>query len=222
MSTTSTMRPGLGPLEPVLESGVIAVVRHSTALPLRGVARALAAGGVGAVEVTLTTPGAIDTIGELVADEGLGRCLVGAGTVLDTAAARSVIDAGARFVVSPTLEPAVIRACRDRDVPCIPGAFTPTELLAAWRSGAELVKLFPASAVGPGYVRDVLAPLPFLRLIPSGGVSLENVGDWIRAGAAAVSLGGGLVTPALLAPDRAAELTARARALVTRVAEARA
>ncbi|HKW39958.1 MAG TPA: bifunctional 4-hydroxy-2-oxoglutarate aldolase/2-dehydro-3-deoxy-phosphogluconate aldolase [Gemmatimonadales bacterium] len=217
MSTTTAARPGLGP---VLESGVIAVVRLSASHPLRGVARALAAGGVRAVEVTLTTPGAIDTIADLAADQALG-CLVGAGTVLDVSAARSVMDAGARFVVSPTLDLAVMRACRDRDVPCIPGAFTPTELVEAWRGGAELVKLFPASAVGPGYVRDVLAPLPFLRLAPSGGVSLENAGDWIRAGAAAVSVGSALVTAALLQPDRTAELTARAWALVTRVAEAR-
>ncbi|HEX4629283.1 MAG TPA: bifunctional 4-hydroxy-2-oxoglutarate aldolase/2-dehydro-3-deoxy-phosphogluconate aldolase [Gemmatimonadales bacterium] len=220
-TTTTAPRPGLGP---VLESGVIAVVRLSATHELRGVARALAAGGVGAVEVTLTTPGAIATIADLAADDGLGGgCLVGAGTVLDVSAARSVIDAGARFVVSPTLDPAVIRACRDRDVPCIPGAFTPTELLEAWRAGAELVKLFPASAVGPDYVRDVLAPLPFLQIVPSGGVSLENAGDWIRAGARAVSVGSALVSAALLGPPpRAAELTARARALVTRVAEARA
>src|SRR5207237_128558 len=140
-------------------------------------ARALAAGGVGAVEVTLTTPGAIDTIADLAADAGLAGCVIGAGTVLDESAARYVIDAGARFVVSPTLNPAVIRACRDRGVPCMPGALTPTELLEGWRVGAAVMKLFPASAVGPGYLRDVLAPLPFLRLVPSGGVSLENAGE---------------------------------------------
>src|SRR5438034_8311764 len=94
---------------------------------------------------------------------------------------------------------------------CMPGAFTPTELLAAWRAGAPVVKLFPASAVGPGYIRDVLAPLPFLRLVPSGGVSLENVGDWIRAGAAAVSVGSALASAARLAEGSSAELTARAR-----------
>src|SRR2546427_10304842 len=142
-------------------------------------------------------------------------------TVLDESAARSVIDAGARFVVSPALDPAVIRACRDRAVPCMPGAFTPTELLEAWRAGAPVVKLFPASAVGSAYIRDVLAPLPFLRLVPSGGGSLENAGDWIRAGAAAVSVGSALASAALLAEGSAAELTARARSFVERVAEAR-
>jgi 2-dehydro-3-deoxyphosphogluconate aldolase/(4S)-4-hydroxy-2-oxoglutarate aldolase len=176
---------------------------------------------VGAVEVTLTTPGAIETIADLASDPGLAGCVIGAGTVLDESAARYVIDAGARFVVSPTLNPAVIRTCRDRGIPCMPGALTPTELLEGWRAGAPVMKLFPASAVGPGYIRDVLAPLPFLRLVPSGGVSLENAGDWIRAGAAAVSVGSALVSAALLADGAAAELTARARSLVECVAKAR-
>ena len=218
MTLTATTFPGLDPL---LQSGVIAVVRLTAAVRLGPAARALAAGGVGAVEVTLTTPGAIDAIADLASDQSLAGCVIGAGTVLDESAARYVIDAGARFVVSPALDLSVIRACRDRAVPCMPGAFTPTELLGAWRAGAPVVKLFPASAVGPGYIRDVLAPLPFLRLVPSGGVSLENAGDWIRAGAAAVSVGSALVSAALLAEGSAAELTARARSFVERVAEAR-
>jgi len=218
MTLTATTFPGLDPL---LQSGVIAVVRLSEAVRLGPAARALAAGGVGAVEVTLTTPGAIDAIADLAADKELAGCVIGAGTVLDESAARYVIDAGARFVVSPALNPAVIRACRDREVPCMPGAFTPTELLEAWRAGAPVVKLFPASAVGPGYIRDVLAPLPFLRLVPSGGVSLENAGEWIRAGAAAVSVGSALASAALLTDESTAELTARARSFVERVAQAR-
>jgi 2-dehydro-3-deoxyphosphogluconate aldolase/(4S)-4-hydroxy-2-oxoglutarate aldolase len=218
MTLTATTFPGLDPL---LQSGVIAVVRLSEAVRLGPAARALAAGGVGAVEVTLTTPGAIDAIADLAADKELAGCVIGAGTVLDESAARYVIDAGARFVVSPALNPAVIRACRDREVPCMPGAFTPTELLEAWRAGAPVVKLFPASAVGPGYIRDVLAPLPFLRLVPSGGVSLENAGEWIRAGAAAVSVGSALASSALLTDESTAELTARARSFVERVAQAR-
>lgn len=200
-------------LDQLLASGVIAVLRARETKGLTQVARALHDGGVQALEITLTTPGAVAGIAEL-AQAGDGM-LVGAGTVLDAAGARSVMDAGARFVVSPTLEPDVIRVCRDRNVPCIPGTFTPTEMLTAWRAGAALVKLFPAAAVGPGFVRDVLAPLPFLRIVPSGGVTLDSVGDWIRAGAAAVSLGSALLS----AP--AAELTARARALVTAVRAAR-
>jgi len=216
-----TLTALLAGLDPLLQSGVIAVVRVAEAVGLRPAARALAAGGVGAVEITLTTPGAIATIADLASDTGLAGCAIGAGTVLDESSARRVIDAGARFVVSPTLDPAVIAACHDRGVPCMPGAFTPTELLEAWRAGAPVIKLFPASAVGPGYIRDVLAPLPFLRLVPSGGVSLENAGEWIRAGAAAVSVGSALVSAGLLADDSTAGLTARARSFVERVAQAR-
>lgn len=211
-------------LEPLLTSGVIAVVRAREPVRLRGAASALVEGGVRAVEITLTTPGAVEAIRELAqlghadADEG---CFVGAGTVLDDRAAREVIAAGARFVVSPTLDPAVLQRCRDADVVYMPGAFTPTEMLTAWRAGAPLVKVFPASAVGPGFFRDVLAPLPFLRLVPSGGVSLANAADWIRAGAVAISVGGALVDAALLESDAAAELTARARSYVDCVAAAR-
>ena len=222
MTTTTTTLGGEKGGLPLLESGVIAVVRAPEAARLRAVARALVAGGVGAVEITLTTPGAIAAIAELARDAELAGCLVGAGTVLDETAARAVIDAGARFVVSPTLDHAVLRACRERDVPCMPGAFTPTEILEAWRAGASLVKLFPAASLGPAFIRDVLAPLPFLRLVPSGGVTLENAGDWIRAGAAAVSVGGALLREALLGHESAAALTARARLLVTQVRAARA
>jgi 2-dehydro-3-deoxyphosphogluconate aldolase/(4S)-4-hydroxy-2-oxoglutarate aldolase len=216
-------------IDRLLTSGVIAVIRLqeslgdiSTIMDMSGAAaRALAAGGVDVVEVTLTTPGALDAIARLSSD---AKCLVGAGTVLDEGSARDVVAAGARFVVSPTLERGVIRTCRDLDVPCIPGALTPTELLDAWRAGesASLVKLFPASAVGPRYLREVLAPLPFLRVVPSGGVSLENAGEWIRAGAAAVSVGSALVSPELIRDAAWTELTRRARALVDAVAAARA
>ena len=208
----------------LVASGVIAVVRlgETSQDRLRHAAAALAAGGVGAVEITLTTPGALAAITELAPDGALKGCVVGAGTVVDEQAAREVIARGARFVVSPTFDRAVVRYCRDHDVPCLPGALTPTELLEAWRAGARLVKLFPAGAVGPRYLREVLAPLPFLRVVPSGGVSLENAVEWIRAGAAAVSVGTALVNPVLVTDESWAELTARARALVQAVAGARA
>jgi len=206
-------------------SGVIAVVRLPQAAPsdLRAVGAALVAGGVTAVEITLTTPGALQAIGELAADDDVqtGGCVLGAGTVLDERSAREVIAAGARFVVSPTLDRTVMRYCRDRNVPYLPGALTPTELLEARRAGAHMVKLFPASLVGPHYVREILAPLPFLRLVPSGGVALEGAGDWIRAGAAAVSVGSALVSASLVRDESWAEVTARARALVESVAAAR-
>lgn len=206
----------------LLASGVIAVVRLPDTTNLRGATAALAAGGVGALEITLTTPGALEAISDLASDEEVKGCMIGAGTVLDVKAARDVIARGARFVVSPTFDRFVVRYCNDHHVPCLPGALTPTELLAASRAGAAAVKLFPASAVGPRYLREVLAPLPFLRVVPSGGVSLENAGEWIRAGAAAVSVGSALVSPELMREAAWAELTRRARALVDAVTAARA
>src|SRR6266480_276066 len=217
-------------IDRLLTSGVIAVIRLqessgdiSTIMDMSGAAaRALAAGGVDVVEVTLTTPGALEAIAKLASDEGLKGCMIGAGTVLDVKAARDVIARGARFVVSPAFDRFVVRYCRDHHVPCLPGAFTPTELLEAWRAGATAVKLFPASTLGPAYLREVLAPLPFLRVVPSGGVTLENTAEWIRAGAAAVSVGGALVSAKLVRDQAWADLTARARALVECVAAARA
>ncbi len=208
-------------IDRLTSGGVIAVVRLLETADLRAAAKALATGGVNVIEVTLTTPGALDAIARLSSDAP--QSLVGAGTVLDEGSARDVVAAGARFVVSPALERGVIRVCSDLNVPCIPGAFTPTELLDAWRTGAgpSLIKLFPASAVGPRYLREVLAPLPFLRVVPSGGVSLENAGEWIRAGATAVSVGSALVSPELIRDSAWAELTRRARALVDAVAAAR-
>ena len=205
-----------------LASGVIAVVRLPDATNLRAATAAVVAGDVGAVEITLTTPGALEAISDLASDEGLKGCMIGAGTVLDVKAARDVNARGARFVVSPTFDRFVVRYCNDHHVPCLPGALTPTELLAASRAGAAAVKLFPASAVGPRYLQEVLAPLPFLRVVPSGGVSLENAGEWIRAGAAAVSVGGALVSSDIVRDATWPELTRRARALVDAVAAARA
>src|SRR5437773_6726533 len=216
-------------IDRLLTSGVIAVIRLqessgdiSTIMDMSGAAaRALAAGGVDVVEVTLTTPGALEAITELASDEGLKGCMIGAGTLLDVKAARDVIARGARFVVSPAFDRFVVRFCRDHHVPCLPGAFSPTELLEAWRAGATAVKLFPASTVGPRYLQEVLAPLPVLRVVPSGGVSLENAGEWIRVGAVAVSVGGALVSDARVHDQAWAEITTRARALVQAVAGAR-
>ncbi len=225
MTTASTMisrdAAAISPdLAHLLKSGVIAVVRRNEAGSLRRAAEAVVAGGIGAFEVTLTTPGAIDAVRELVAADIPG-CLIGAGTVLDEAAAREVIDAGARFVVSPTLEPDVIRYCVEHEVVCIPGALSPSEILRAWRLGASLVKVYPACSVGPEFFRNILAPLPFLRLVPSGGMTLENAAEWIDAGAAAVSMAAALLDPVLVRNGRWDELTTRARRLVDSVAGAR-
>ena len=197
------------------EAGVIAVIRLERPVPLAA-ARAIAAGGITAIELTLTTPGALDTITAL--QDSLPDCMIGAGTVLDAAQARSAVAAGARFCVGPAYAAAVHEVCRGQEVVYLPGAFTPTEILHAHQAGAELIKLFPARSLGAQYLRDLLAPLPSLRLIPSGGVGLADAASWIAAGAAAVSVGGSLIDDRNLDP---ATLTERARRLVATVQSAR-
>ena len=201
-------------------TGVVAVIRLADGARLREVAEALAAGGVTAIEVTMTVPNAIEIIGELV--RGLpATCQVGAGTVLDGDVAERVIAAGASFVVSPVLSYSVIETCRHHDVAVMPGCFTPTEILAASDAGADLVKVFPATALGPTFVKDIRGPLPNLRLMPTGGVTLDNAADWIRAGAIAVGVGNALVDRQAVADRNFSSLTARARQLVQAVADAR-
>ena len=206
------------PLERVMTSGVIAVVRLAHPLPVPA-AKALVAGGISLIELTLTTPGALDSIPAIAS--AVPGSIVGAGTVLDAASARNVIAAGAQFVVSPAFDEEVVRICRDSGVLCAPGVMTPTEMLHAWRAGAELLKVFPSAQVGPSFFRDVLAPMPFLRLVPSGGVSLANAGDWIRAGAAAVSVGTSFINAQTVNESNLGALTENARALVGAVATAR-
>jgi 2-dehydro-3-deoxyphosphogluconate aldolase/(4S)-4-hydroxy-2-oxoglutarate aldolase len=147
--------------------------------------------------------------------------LVGAGSVLDSEAARDAIAAGARYLVSPVVIPALVEIGHAMDVPVLLGGFTPTEILSAHRAGADAVKVFPADALGPAFIRGVLGPMPFLRLVPTGGVTPENVGDWLRAGAVAVGLGGALVDPKLVAAGDFAALTARARRVAEAVAATR-
>ena len=146
---------------------------------LRAVVDAISEGGIRALEVTMTVPGAIELIAGLAPTMPPGF-LLGAGTVLDAETALKVIDAGARFIVSPVFRREVIDACHSRDVAVTPGCFTPTEILDAWDAGADIVKVFPATALGPGYIKDVRAPLPQVKLMPTGGVTLDNAGDWIR------------------------------------------
>ncbi|HEY3934565.1 MAG TPA: bifunctional 4-hydroxy-2-oxoglutarate aldolase/2-dehydro-3-deoxy-phosphogluconate aldolase [Gemmatimonadales bacterium] len=208
-------------LRHILTSGVVAVVRMNRAASLRRAAEAVVAGGVGSFEVTLTTPGAIDAVREL-AEAAIPGCLIGAGTVLDERTTNEVIDAGAQFVVSPTLEEEVIACCVERGVVCVPGAMTPTEILKAWRFGASLVKVYPSPSVGTDFFKNILAPLPFLRMIPSGGMTLQNAPEWIKAGAAAVSISNALMDPGLINRGAWAELTARARAFTGAVESARA
>jgi 2-dehydro-3-deoxyphosphogluconate aldolase/(4S)-4-hydroxy-2-oxoglutarate aldolase len=202
------------------EDGVIAVVRLddlSRAVPLT---EALVAGGVRAVEFTFTNREAAGAIS--AAREALGaRALIGAGSVLDAETARVAILAGAAFVVTPTVSLPTIEVCNRYGVATTIGALTPTEILTAWQAGATYVKVFPASVGGPRYLRDVLGPLPQLKLIPTGGVDAANAGEFIRAGAVAVALGSNLVSPRAVAAGHWEAITAEARAVIAEVARAR-
>src|SRR5215471_6655940 len=200
--------------------GVVAVIRLKDPANLQASIDAMAEGGVRALEVTMTVPGAVELI------RGLARALptgflLGAGTVTDAVTARAVIDAGASFVVGPVFRPEVIAACHERDVPVMPGCFSPTEILAAHDAGADIVKLFPATMLGPQFVKDVRAPLPQVKLMPTGGVTLDNAGDWIRAGAVAVGLGSALVDVRAIDAGRFDVIAANARQVVRSVLAAR-
>ena len=201
--------------------GIVAVIRLKDPAKLRAVVDAIAAGGVRALEVTMTVPGAVGLIRELAPTLPDGF-LLGAGTVTDVATARAVIDAGASFVVSPVFKPDVVAACHERDVAAMPGCFSPTEILAAYESGADIVKVFPATALGPQFIKDVRGPLPQVKLMPTGGVTLENACDWIRAGAVAVGLGSALVDARAIEGERWDVITANARLVVANVGGARA
>jgi 2-dehydro-3-deoxyphosphogluconate aldolase / (4S)-4-hydroxy-2-oxoglutarate aldolase len=203
------------------DCGVVAVIRLREPEKLRAVVDALADGGVRALEVTMTVPRAIDLIGELAPTLPAGF-LLGAGTVLDAETARLAILAGAQFVVSPVFRPEVITICHRYDVAAMPGCFTPTEILTAWEAGADVVKVFPATALGPGFLKDIRGPLPQVRMMPTGGVTLDNAGDWIRAGAVAVGVGSALVDTKAVDAGRFDVITGNARRVVASVASARA
>jgi len=202
------------------ELGVVAVIRLKDAARLRSVVDALAAGGIRALEVTMTVPRAVDLIRELAPALPDGF-LLGAGTVVDARTAIAVIDAGASFVVGPVFRREVIDACHERGVAAMPGCFSPTEILAAHDAGADIVKVFPATALGPQFIKDVRAPLPQVKLMPTGGVTIENAGDWIRAGAAAVGIGSALVDAKAIESGRFEAITANAQRVVAGVAAAR-
>jgi 2-dehydro-3-deoxyphosphogluconate aldolase/(4S)-4-hydroxy-2-oxoglutarate aldolase len=203
------------------QAGVVAIIRMKEPEKVRAVAEAIAAGGARALEVTMTVPRAVELIAELAPTMPPGF-LLGAGTVVDAATARRVIDAGAQFVVGPVFRREVIDACHQRDVPVLPGCFTPTEILDAWDAGADIVKVFPATALGPGFIKDVRAPLPHVRLMPTGGVTLDNAGDWITAGAVAVGVGTALLDAKAIAAGDFATLRANAERIVANVRAARA
>lgn len=207
-------------LRRVLDTGIVAVVRAPDPAGLVEVIRALSAGGVTVAEVTLTVPDALDVIRQ--AKESLGdSVLLGAGTVLDPETCRAALLAGAEFIVSPTLNLDVIRVCRRYDKLVMPGAFTPTEIMAAWEAGADIVKVFPADVVGPAFFRAMRGPLPQVRLMPTGGVDLNTAADFLKAGACCLGVGSQLVDPKLVAARAFDELRNLAARYVDVVRRAR-
>ena len=208
-------------LQRIREIGVIPVVRASSAEEAIQVVEAINAGGVPLLEITMTVPGAVAVIEQLAKRFG-EKAIVGAGTVLDPENAKACIGAGARFIVSPALNLATISYCREQDVPIMPGALTPTEVLTAWNAGADMVKVFPAGAVGgASYLKSLKAPLPQIELVPTGGVTLATAADFIKAGAAAIGVGADLVDVKAIRAGQPEKVTAAARAYVEAVRAAR-
>jgi 2-dehydro-3-deoxyphosphogluconate aldolase/(4S)-4-hydroxy-2-oxoglutarate aldolase len=206
-------------LQFLLDTGVVAVVRMDNSGELLEVAEAIRAGGVCCIEITMTTPNALRVIEEVASR--LDDVLVGAGTVLDPETARATILAGAEFIVSPTLNFKVIEIAKRYSKIVAPGAFSPTEILHAWEAGADIVKVFPATKLGPQYFKDIKAPLPQVRLMPTGGVDAENAADFIRAGADVICVGSALIDKKAIEVGRFEALTANARQLIAAVKEGR-
>lgn len=208
-------------IEKIVAGGVIPVIRADSAREARLCIDALIAGGITVVEVTMTVPGAIDLIAGLANDIG-NDILIGAGTVLDAETASECIAAGAKFIVSPATNYDVIQYCIDSDIVVMPGALTPTEVVNVWEAGADFVKVFPAGSMGgPSYLRSLKAPLPHIKLIPTGGVSQSNAADFIRAGAKAVGVGADLVDLNAVREGRAESITENAKKYLEIVRKAR-
>jgi len=191
---------------------VIALIRADSASNLVGCARALQAGGLGAIELTMTTPGAIDLCAQVARE--LPDVLLGLGTVLDADTARRGIAAGAKFIVTPAVRLEVIKACKAAGVPVLSGALTPTEACTAWDAGADVIKIFPAEFFGPAYIKSLKAPFPKMEFLPTGGVTPETVGEFLKAGAFATAAGSALVAPAALKSGDWAAITKRAQEFV--------
>lgn len=207
-------------IQRLLDPGIIAIIRADSSDQLLHAAEALLAGGVTALEITMTTPNAIQTIGDIAAKLG-EQILMGVGSVIDPETARVAILAGAEFVITPVTRPEIIRMCNRYGKPIASGAFTPTECLLAHESGADFVKLFPADQVGPSYIRNLLAPLPMLQIIPAGGVTASTAPAFLQAGGAALGVGTALVSREILAGRAWKKLTERAAELVRAVRAAR-
>lgn len=208
-------------LQRVLDLGLVAIIRAPSGELLVDVSQALYRGGIDVIEVTFTVPGVLEILKEVRAALGK-QILLGAGTVLDAETARAAILAGAEFIVTPTVNVEVIQLCRRYDKLCMAGAFTPTEILTAWEAGADIVKVFPADAVGPNYLKAIHGPLPQVRLLPTGGVNLDTLQSFVEAGACAVGLGSSLVEKTALEQRNFNRIQSLAAAYVSRMRDLRA
>jgi 2-dehydro-3-deoxyphosphogluconate aldolase/(4S)-4-hydroxy-2-oxoglutarate aldolase len=204
-----------------LNSGIVAVIRSTSSEQLVEVARALYEGGVDVLEVTFTVPRALEIIAAVRKELG-DKVLLGAGTVLDPETARAAFLAGAEFLVAPTVNLDVIKLGNRYDKLVMPGAFTPTEILTAWEAGAQVIKVFPADIGGPAYLKTLHGPLPQVRLLPTGGVNLQTIADFLKAGACAVGLGGALVEPQAVQKGDMARIKSLAEQYVAAVKQTRA
>lgn len=207
-------------IEKIKAGGILPVVRAKTSDEARAVIEAIRAGGIKIFEITMTVPGAVELIAEFAEDDDL---LIGAGTVMDPETSRRCIAAGARFIISPALNFDTIVYCNETSVVVMPGALTPTEVANAWEAGADFVKVFPADSMGGArYLKSLKAPLPHIRLIPTGGVSQATAADFIRAGAEAIGVGADLVDLKAIREGRPKAITEAAKRYLEIVREARA
>ncbi len=209
-------------LAALVEGAIVPVVRASSSEAALQAVEAIASGGIRAAEITMTVPGAVQVLEKLAGRFG-GNMLLGAGTVLDPETARTCLLAGAEFIVSPSLKPATIEMVKRYSKPVFPGALTPTEVLAAWEAGADAVKIFPCGNVGGAkYIKALKGPFPQIEMIPTGGVNLETIGEFLKAGACAVGVGGELLDAKLMKQGKFDDLTERARQFVAAIAKTRA
>ena len=215
-------------LEAIRSGGVVAVVRVDSEDEALGATRALLRGGVRAIEITFTVPDAARVIARVARESAAGNLeapdgelLLGAGTVISATQAHQALDAGAQYLISPCVVPEVIAVARERGAAMLPGALTPTEIFNAYQMGGDIIKVFPATRMGPSYIKDVRAPLPHIPLLPTGGVDAQNAAEWIKAGAVALGVGGKLVDRAAIKAGDWDVLTMRARELIAAVRAAR-
>jgi 2-dehydro-3-deoxyphosphogluconate aldolase / (4S)-4-hydroxy-2-oxoglutarate aldolase len=207
-------------LERLTKLGAVAVIRMSDSEKLKKVSEAIHKGGVSAIEITMTTPNALAVIENLSRTMG-DEIIVGVGSVLDSQTAIDAVNAGAHFVVSPVFKPDIVETVKKLNLPVMPGAFSPTEIQAAYEQGADIVKVFPADVVGMSFFKAIKGPMPYLKLMPTGGVSLTNAGEWLKAGACAVGVGTALLDKKAIDENNFKKLTENAEKLVKSIAEGR-